>query len=1069
MNPSKVLLALCAVFAGQKVQGQMEGYVWHFGQGKCLDFNSGVGVEVEGSAMWTFEGCASFCDAAGNVLFYTNGGGRIPAGGQDTGHIWDKNNTVMYDMQGVEGGGFSAAQSSVIVPKPGASDVYYVFTVDEIEHYVDATPEVLAAEPNGRGFRYFTVDMALNAGLGGVVEADVPVHDASFEGLCAIRHANEEDYWILINQDSTGIGVYSVTAAGVSLASVFPTSGPATSPIKAAPGTLFGSPCCVKVVAAGGLLFDFDHSTGDLVSLETLPYVGSEACEFSHNARYLYSTATVPASGGIQALVRYDFSEAIETGTTVSATQEVLSAGADFSAFYMQIAPDQRIYYTRFNEANEVCLGAIHCTNNDVPGVNNEVFNYGPVGGNGENLFYALPNFPAWLFYQPYVDQIEFGPDTVFLCPGDSLVLDAGLGEYWEWGGDCFSGPEDTWPDNATRFFTVTEPGTYVACVSGPCSAEGGAGGCDSSDQITVLPCAEPEVECELISLPDSLFHCPSDTVQLTADLGELSGIAGLLWTGGTGTFIPSDTVPNPLYMPSAQEVASGEVELTVTLTWNDAAGTGGRFIGYEHSGEDLLFYIDPETGSVDSIQENTGLDWTALGLRAEDCALYGLSNITFAPALYSVSLETNTSSLISSYNLDFFAGEYDQVHDVFFAIGMEDTSTGEPTDQLLYAIDVQTGVATEVGNLGLPGIDGFFFADLDGINGLAYNPDLDLLYAITTAGFLLQIDPEAADVIAVLPSVPQLRGLAYDPVADELWGIASSGTTYRIDPSTGAELEQVQCDVPFSFVTSLGYVPPVCGGGDVCSASTVLVFADPAALDLGDDLLLCEGEAFAFSVSGFEQYLWQDGSADPSLEVTLPGAYVLTATDALGCIYVDSIAVEYAGLPDFGFVANPQPTTIEFTELTFLALDVPEGGTFDWTFESGEPALSDASDPVVVFPPVAGTYDVTLTVITPEGCSATAVSSITIGTDGGLTLPNVFTPNGDGRNERFVPFEAFPGFWTLSVFDRWGNLVFETEDLSTGWDGGDSADGTYYFVAEPLEGQLGQSRSGHFTLMRNP
>jgi gliding motility-associated-like protein len=121
------------------------------------------------------------------------------------------------------------------------------------------------------------------------------------------------------------------------------------------------------------------------------------------------------------------------------------------------------------------------------------------------------------------------------------------------------------------------------------------------------------------------------------------------------------------------------------------------------------------------------------------------------------------------------------------------------------------------------------------------------------------------------------------------------------------------------------------------------------------------------------------------------------------------------------------------------------------------------------VFPPVAGTYDVTLTVITPEGCSATAVSSITIGTDGGLTLPNVFTPNGDGRNERFVPFEAFPGFWTLSVFDRWGNLVFETEDLSTGWDGGDSADGTYYFVAEPLEGQLGQSRSGHFTLMRNP
>ncbi|MFN9799436.1 MAG: hypothetical protein ACK54P_05405, partial [Bacteroidota bacterium] len=128
--------------------GQKEGNVWHFGHGVGLDFNTGDAVQITGS-MSTFEGCTAYSDSMGSLLFYSNGGGRIPLGGQSTGRIWNRNHEVMYDMQGVEGGGFSAAQSSVIIPAPGEPDIYYLFTVDELEHFVDATPEVLAAEPNG--------------------------------------------------------------------------------------------------------------------------------------------------------------------------------------------------------------------------------------------------------------------------------------------------------------------------------------------------------------------------------------------------------------------------------------------------------------------------------------------------------------------------------------------------------------------------------------------------------------------------------------------------------------------------------------------------------------------------------------------------------------------------------------------------------------------------------------------------------------------------------------------------------------------------------------------------------
>ena len=97
------------------VTAQKEANVWHFGYGYGLDFNSGEAVQITG-AMSTNEGCTAYSDSAGNLLFYSNGGGRTAVSGQDPGHIWNRNHEVMYDMQGIEGGGFSAAQSSVIIP-----------------------------------------------------------------------------------------------------------------------------------------------------------------------------------------------------------------------------------------------------------------------------------------------------------------------------------------------------------------------------------------------------------------------------------------------------------------------------------------------------------------------------------------------------------------------------------------------------------------------------------------------------------------------------------------------------------------------------------------------------------------------------------------------------------------------------------------------------------------------------------------------------------------------------------------------------------------------------------------
>ena len=473
---SKLVLILLYVSCFLQAFGQKEANVWHFGAGHSLDFNSGSPVQTFNSQMFTFEGSTSYCDEDGNLLFYSNGGGRLPTSGQDGGKIWNKNNQVMYDMQGTEGGGWSAAQSSVIIPAPGEPNVYYLFTMEELEFDIDG---VVPSEPNGRGFRYFKIDMLLNGGLGDVVEADVQLYDYSFEGLCAIRHANETDYWILINQDTSGIGVYSVTQNGVQLSGVYPapvsTSG---GIIKASPFPyIAGQTCCNKVMTPAGL-FDFDLTTGVMTFDTNLGGAFTSYFEFSPNGFYLYANVFNQLSSTSQ-LVQYNIAQAEQTGQDLSSTAQIIQE--NFDGYYMQLAPDGKIYYTYTvleptTGDIATALGTINCPNTSSPTISLSVFSF-PSDFITSFGFFALPNFPSWIFYNSYEAQIQFGPDTVYLCQGDTLLLNAGEGTSWSWGGDAST--------NTSQFYTVTSPGIFSATVTSTCGL--------GSDQIVVLPCVNED------------------------------------------------------------------------------------------------------------------------------------------------------------------------------------------------------------------------------------------------------------------------------------------------------------------------------------------------------------------------------------------------------------------------------------------------------------------------------------------------------------------------------------------------------------------------------------------------
>jgi gliding motility-associated-like protein len=571
---------------------------------------------------------------------------------------------------------------------------------------------------------------------------------------------------------------------------------------------------------------------------------------------------------------------------------------------------------------------------------------------------------------------------------------------------------------------------------------------------------------CSQLNLPDSLFFCSGENIQLIADLSQFESYSSLQWSGGNGTFIPSDTVAQPIYVPSTQEVATGVINLTLQVFTTPINQPGGSFLAYDHSGEDIIFYTNTQDGSVDTIQSNTGNDWTAMGFRTADNMLYGISNIVTTPTLSSVNVETGVVTSIYTYpDKQFYAGDYDNVNEVFYVVGIDEGNTSGPLDEILYSVDLNNGSLTTIGNLNTTALDNFFYSE--GINGLAYDPSLNVLWAISDGGNLMQIDPANAAVISTTASVEALRGLAYDYNENELWGISAMGTLYHINKFTGEMIEVVFCQEQLFYVTSLTYAIPQNALDNICSDNTTIVINNPTPPDLGADITLCEGETITLSAPGFVVYEWQDGSSTTTYIVTDAGTYSVEVTDDFGCVSSDAITVNYNNTPNANFTATPPTAIITDTEIYFTVSNPDNDYNYSWSFESGNPQASDDINPVVIFPTIPGNYEVMLVVSNAIGCADTTTYTVIIESDGTISLPNIFTPNGDGDNDTFVPFQSYPGEWQLTIYNRWGVEVYSTANIRQGWTGQDHTEGTYYWILEPQAGQSGVNKAGFVTLVR--
>lgn len=209
------------------------------------------------------------------------------------------------------------------------------------------------------------------------------------------------------------------------------------------------------------------------------------------------------------------------------------------------------------------------------------------------------------------------------------------------------------------------------------------------------------------------------------------------------------------------------------------------------------------------------------------------------------------------------------------------------------------------------------------------------------------------------------------------------------------------------------------------------------------------------------------------------PGCYdvTLTVTSIDGCVRDTSIqdfacAYDY---PTADFMMNPQPTDITNPYINFTNQSMGNTNNY-WLFTSGIPNASFETDPQAEFPAdTAGTYLVELAVSNSRGCTDTIQKEVVIN---GLYLfyvPNTFTPNGDGNNDYFIPTGDGVD-WTkynLMIFDRWGEKLFETNDIMQGWDGTFNGTpvqtGVYVWKVKAKEfyRNIKTEHSGHVNLLR--
>lgn len=320
----------------------------------------------------------------------------------------------------------------------------------------------------------------------------------------------------------------------------------------------------------------------------------------------------------------------------------------------------------------------------------------------------------------------------------------------------------------------------------------------------------------------------------------------------------------------------------------------------------------------------------------------------------------------------------------------------------------------------------------------------------------------------------------------------AGAPYTYAWNTSATTQAIKVKANAAASPMTYTVTVKDGCTIPDGVATFTLLVNPRPTGTFTANILQGCAPLTVTFSATSNAQatdtYQWSfgdngTGSSSPVVHTYADsGKFTvhLTITSLNNC-KLDTQKVNYIKVypqPVAEFAPNPDPTSILDPTVSFQ--NQSQGAvSYFWNFgdaDSGNNNISIFTDPTHSYEHT-GEYTVFLVATSSHGCSDTAHHVVQVTPDFALYIPNAFTVDGNGRNDVFQPLGVGinEDNYRMDIFDRWGELIFTSNNFRKGWDG--TAKGgskvakqdvyVYRITVYDLEGEK-HSYVGHVTLLKS-
>jgi len=659
--------------------------------------------------------------------------------------------------------------------------------------------------------------------------------------------------------------------------------------------------------------------------------------------------------------------------------------------------------------------------------------------------------------------DVSAGPDQT-ICLGNSTTLQGSGGVTYAWSpADGLSATDVAAPEASP-----TETTTYTVTVTD-------ANGCEGTDEVTVTVLTAGCIEIEATG--DSV--CPGACGTVSVAINEGTPPFAITWSNGLpATEGPHEVCPatTTTYSVTVTDADGNTATATATVTvLGDAPANAGPDAGICDGGSTQLnatggvsYSWSPPTGlsnaqipnpiaspdettvytvTVEDANGCTGSDQvtvtvnTAEGISAGPDASICLGNSTTLQASGGVSyVWSPTTGLSSTTIADPVASP---AVTTTYTVTVTDANGCEGSDEVTVTVNVLQGVdagpdvtictgASTV--LTATGGESYAWSPATGLSDATSatptaSPTTTTTYTVTATD---ANGCTGTDQVTVTVTTLQTANAGPDQaicLGGSTTLAASGGVTYSWSPPLGLSDTTIPDPVaqPTATITYTVTVTDAegCSGTD----SMVLTVTPLDFANAGPDQEVCAGASTTLNASGGVSYTWSPttGLSDPAIPnptvtPTGPITYTVVMRDADGCIDSDEMSISILPLPT---VSLGEDFEACLGQVRLIAADGQPGQSYVWSTGDTGPIISVTT---------SGTYEVTAS--NACGTATDAITVIFSDCDCAIFIPNAFTPNGDGFNDVWQPVVCPVERYELFIFNRWGEMIWRTEDRDEPWDG---------------------------------